>query len=98
MLATTVLKFVLPFLVQGATGQGRVKETNVALNKTVHGHGSYIDNLVDGNNLTMAVPDSSEYRAAFFVDLGAVYELSSIQLYGQDSQFEGEFQQSSLAS
>ncbi|KAF8563723.1 hypothetical protein P879_11281 [Paragonimus westermani] len=88
MLATTVLKFVLPFLVQGATGQGRVKETNVALNKTVHGHGSYIDNLVDGNNLTMAVPDSSEYRAAFFVDLGAVYELSSIQLYGQDSQFE----------
>ncbi|KAA3671688.1 uncharacterized protein DEA37_0014197 [Paragonimus westermani] len=88
MLVITLLKFVLPFLIQEATGQGRVQEDNIALHKTVHGYGSYITNLVDGNNLTLAVPNSSDYRAAFFVDLGAVYELSSIQVYGQSTQFE----------
>ncbi|KAF8564570.1 hypothetical protein P879_11122 [Paragonimus westermani] len=91
MFLINFLKFVLPFLTQDATGQGRVKETNVALNKTVRGRGFFMEDLVDGHNLTMAVPDSSEYRTAFFVDLGAVYELSSIQLYGQSSQVEGEY-------
>ncbi|KAF8563625.1 hypothetical protein P879_11584 [Paragonimus westermani] len=88
MIVITVLKCILPFLIQEATGQWRVEETNVALRKTVRGRGFYMDSLVDGDNQTMSVPDSSEYRAAFFVDLGAVYELSSINLYGQSYQYE----------
>ncbi|KAF5395383.1 hypothetical protein PHET_12102 [Paragonimus heterotremus] len=88
MLFIIVLKFVLPFLIPEVIGQGRVKETNVALNKTVHGRGIFMDSLVDGDHWTMTIPDFSEYWAAFFVDLGAVYELSSIQLYGQSFQFE----------
>ncbi|KAF7260067.1 hypothetical protein EG68_04455, partial [Paragonimus skrjabini miyazakii] len=88
MFLITFLKFLLPFLIQEAIGQRRVKETNVALRKTVHGHGVYMDSLVDGNNWTIIIPQSNEYRAAFFVDLGAVYELSSIHLYGQSYQYE----------
>ncbi|KAF5395879.1 hypothetical protein PHET_11387, partial [Paragonimus heterotremus] len=45
-------------------------------------------NLVDGDHWTIMVPESGEYRAAFFVDLGSVYELSSIHLYGQSKKFE----------
>ncbi|KAF7245075.1 hypothetical protein EG68_09891 [Paragonimus skrjabini miyazakii] len=120
MLVITILKFILPFLIQKATcmlifvdilphkpvdlcillfwclGQVRIKENNVALRKTVYGLENLIENLVDGNYWTTPFPLSNEYRAAFFVDLGAVYKLSSIHLYGQGNQYEGEIEQNSL--
>ncbi|KAF5395749.1 hypothetical protein PHET_11174 [Paragonimus heterotremus] len=96
MFLITVLKFVLPFLIQGvagASGQARIKENSVALRQTVYGRAQYMKNLVDGSNWMVPFPGPSENRAAYFVDLGAVYELSSIQLHGHDDQFEGEFEQ-----
>ncbi|KAF5398006.1 hypothetical protein PHET_09011 [Paragonimus heterotremus] len=47
-----------------------------------------MDSLVFGHNLSMAVPDSSEYRGSRHVDLDAVHELSLIQQYGQSYQYE----------
>ncbi|KAF7245074.1 hypothetical protein EG68_09890 [Paragonimus skrjabini miyazakii] len=46
----------------------------------------------------VTIPDSNEYRAAFFVDHGAVYELSSIHLHSQNCPHTAEFEQSSLSS
>ncbi|OON23794.1 hypothetical protein X801_00294, partial [Opisthorchis viverrini] len=53
---------------------------NVALQKTVVGIGNWQQFAVDGNLKTAFVPDAAQFPY-YYVDLGAVYELTSINLF-----------------